>query len=202
MPYIDSIRHRLFDTNDVFDLRIINGEVDYQQRHVTAANFTLYKESEDEGGYRVQLGAGDQHVCLTPNQTVQKPRLREFFQTRDVRIAMSLAVDRDTLNELAFEGLYTPRQYSPLEQSPQSYPKQANAYLEYDPDRANQLLDDAGTPKRTTTASSLSRWQRRNYQLRCRMVQHSRPPDEALSKSSSATADVGIRQHTRAWSAL
>ena len=144
LPYIDTIRHRLFDTNDVFDLRIINGDVDYQQRHVSAANFTLYKESEDDGGYRVQLGAGDQHVCLTPNQTVKKPRLREFFQNRDVRIAMSIAVDRDTLNELAFEGLYTPRQYSPLEQSPQSYPKQANAHIEYDPDRANQLLDDAG----------------------------------------------------------
>ena len=144
LPYIDTIRHRLFDTNDVFDLRIINGDVDYQQRHVSAANFTLYKESEDDGGYRVQLGAGDQHVCLTPNQTVKKPRLREFFQNRDVCIAMSLAVDRDTLNELAFEGLYTPRQYSPLEQSPQSYPKQANAHIEYDPDRANQLLDDAG----------------------------------------------------------
>ena len=144
LPYIDTIRHRLFDTNDVFDLRIINGDVDFQQRHVSAANFTLYKESEDDGGYRVQLGAGDQHVCLTPNQTVKKPRLREFFQNRDVRIAMSIAVDRDTLNELAFEGLYTPRQYSPLEQSPQSYPKQANAHLEYDPDRANQLLDDAG----------------------------------------------------------
>ena len=143
LPYLDTIRHRLFDTNDVFDLRIINGEVDFQQRHVSPANFTLYKENEDGGGFRVQLGAGDQHVCLTPNMTVKKPRLREFFQNRDVRIAMSLAVDRDTLNELAFEGLYTPRQYSPLEQSPQSYPKQANAYLDYDPDRANQLLDDA-----------------------------------------------------------
>jgi peptide/nickel transport system substrate-binding protein len=144
LPYIDTIRHRLFDTNDVFDLRIINGEVDFQQRHVSAANFTLYKENEESGGFRVQLGAGDQHVCLTPNMTVQKPRLREFFQNLNVRIAMSLAVDRDTLNELAFEGLYTPRQYSPLEQSPQSYPKQANAYLDYDPDRAGQLLDEAG----------------------------------------------------------
>ena len=144
LPYLDTIRHRLFVTNDVFDLRIINGEVDFQQRHVSAANFTLYKENEESGGFRVQLGAGDQHVCLTPNMTVKKPRLREFFQHRDVRIAMSLAVDRDTLNELAFEGLYTPRQYSPLEQSPQSYPKQANAYLDYDPDRASQLLDDAG----------------------------------------------------------
>ena len=83
LPYIDTIRHRLFDTNDVFDLRIINGEVDFQQRHVSAANFTLYKENEDNGGFRVQLGAGDQHVCLTPKPDGQKaPSARIFPEPR------------------------------------------------------------------------------------------------------------------------
>jgi len=144
LPYIDAINHRLFNAGDVFDLRITSGEVDFQQRHVDAAKFTLFKQSEENGDYRVQLGVGDQHVVLTLNQTVKNPRLREFFQNRDVRISMSLAVDRDNLNELAYEGLYTPRQYSPLEQSPQSYPQQANVYLDYDPDRANALLDAAG----------------------------------------------------------
>ena len=30
LPYIDNINHRLFETNDVFDLWIINGEIDFQ----------------------------------------------------------------------------------------------------------------------------------------------------------------------------
>lgn len=144
LPYMDRIHHLLYESRDVFNLRIINGEIDYQQRGVEAADFTLLKENEEGGGYRVQIGIGDNHIVITPNQTVKNPRLREFFQNRNVRIAMSLGVDRIRLNELAYDGLYTPRQYSPLEQSPQSYPKQANVYLDYDPDQANQLLDEAG----------------------------------------------------------
>ena len=52
LPYVDTINHRLFETNDVFDLRIINGEVDFQSRHVNLANFTLYKENEEGGDYQ------------------------------------------------------------------------------------------------------------------------------------------------------
>ena len=67
-----------------------------------------------------------------------------FFNTRDVRIALSIAVDRDAINELVFDGLFIPRQYSPLSVSPQAYPKQAEAHIEYDVDTANALLDGAG----------------------------------------------------------
>ena len=70
--------------------------------------------------------------------------MREFFNDRNVRIALSLAVDRDELNELIYDGLLTPRQYSPLAMSPNYYAKLANAYIEYDPDKANRLLDEAG----------------------------------------------------------
>jgi peptide/nickel transport system substrate-binding protein len=74
--------------------------------------------------------------------------MREFAQDRKVRIALSLAVNRDELNELVYNGLLTPKQYSPLEMSPNAYPKLANAYIEYDPDRANELLDEAGYTER------------------------------------------------------
>ncbi|HZG69681.1 MAG TPA: ABC transporter substrate-binding protein, partial [Herpetosiphonaceae bacterium] len=51
---------------------------------------------------------------------------------------------RDDINELAFNGTATPRQYSPLEDSPQFYEKLSNAHIEFDPERANQMLDAAG----------------------------------------------------------
>ncbi len=148
LPYIDKVTHRLFDTNDVFNLRVINGEVDFQSRHIQTGNFTLYKENEDAGDYRVIIGTSTRHEVVTPNQGAQDPRVRELFQNRDVRIAMSLAVDREALNELVWDGLLTPRQYSPLDQSPQYYAKLTEAYAGYDPDRANQLLDDAGYAER------------------------------------------------------
>jgi peptide/nickel transport system substrate-binding protein len=65
-----------------------------------------------------------------------------------VRIAISYAMNRDEVNELIYNGLLTPRQYSPLSVSPNYYPKLSDAYIEYDPDKANELLDAAGYDKR------------------------------------------------------
>ncbi|MBX2999703.1 MAG: ABC transporter substrate-binding protein [Caldilineaceae bacterium] len=144
LPYVDTVNHRLFENPEVFNLRIINGEIDFQNRHVALGNFTLFKENEAAGDYQVVIGSSAGHTAVQLNLTTKNERLREFFNVRDVRIALSLAVDRNALNELVFDGLLTPRQYSPLEKSPQAYPAQANAYIEYDPARANELLDAAG----------------------------------------------------------
>lgn len=144
LPYLDRVNHRLFEHPDVFNLWIINGEIDFQNRHVNIGNFTLFKENESAGEFQVMLGISSGHSAIQLNHTTKNERLREFFQNRDVRIALSLAVDRVAINELVFGGLLTPRQYSPVSVSPNYYPKLSNAYLEYDPDRANELLDAAG----------------------------------------------------------
>lgn len=144
LPYLDQIAHQLYQTPDVFNLWIVGGEIDFQARGVDIGNYTLYKESEDKGDYQVLLAKSANHVCVQLNQTTKDQRLREFFQDQKVRIALSLAVDREGLNTLVYSGLLVPRQYSPLSMSPNAYPKQANAYIDYDPDQANQLLDEAG----------------------------------------------------------
>ncbi|MBX3010580.1 MAG: ABC transporter substrate-binding protein [Caldilineaceae bacterium] len=144
LPYIDTVNHRLFDQPDVFNLWITNGEVDFQNRHVAIANFTLFKENEGSGEYQVMVGSSSGHQALQLNLTTKNERLREFFNHRDVRIALSIAVDREDLNELVFDGLFTPRQYSPISSSPQYYEKLSNAHIEYDPEQANALLDAAG----------------------------------------------------------
>ncbi len=144
LPYIDRVTHLRFESPEAFTARIIAGEVDYQNRHTSIGNFTLYKENESRGDYSVVLGITAGHVAFQPNHTTKNPRLREFFQDRNVRIALSLAINRQEINELSFNGTATPRQYSPLKQSPQYYAEGSNAYIEYDPERANQLLDEAG----------------------------------------------------------
>ncbi len=148
LPYVDKVNHRLFETPDVFNLWIVNGEIDFQARHVGIGNYTLFKESEESGEYQVFLGVSAGHLCIQLNQTTKDARLRELFQDRNVRLAVSHAVNRDEINELVFDGLAKPRQYSPLEQSPQYYPALSDAHLEYDPDTANQLLDEAGYAER------------------------------------------------------
>jgi peptide/nickel transport system substrate-binding protein len=141
LPYFDGVNHRLFETNDVFNLWIVNGEIDFQARHVDAAAYTLYKENEANGDYKVVVGVSASHVAVQLNLATKNDKLREFFNTREVRFALSYAIDRSTLNELIFNGLATPRQYSPLPMSPQYYEKLSNAYLDFDVAKANELLD-------------------------------------------------------------
>ena len=144
VPYIDTVTHRLFESAEVLNMWVVNGEIDYQARHLSFGNYTLYKENEANGDYRVLDCISAGHQALQLNLSCKNQQLNDFFNTRDVRIAVSHAINRDEINELVWNGLLTPRQYSPLSMSPNYYPKLSDAYIEYDPDTANALLDGAG----------------------------------------------------------
>ncbi len=148
LPYIDTIHHRLYESPDVFNLWIVNGEIDFQGRNVDFGNYTLFKEKEASGDFTLNIGVSSYHTCFTPNHACLNDRLREFFGERRVRIALSHAVDRQAINDLLYYGLATPRQYSPMEVSPQYYAELSNAYLDYDVEKANALLDEAGYAQR------------------------------------------------------
>jgi len=156
LPYVDKVTHLLYEAPDAFSTRIIAGEIDFQARGVSIGNFTLYKENESKGDYTVKLGVTASHEVFTPNLTTKNDKLREFFQNRDVRIALSYAINRQEINDLIFNGTATPRQYSPLKESPQFYEKLSNAYIEYDVAKANDLLDKAGYDKKD--AQGLRLW--------------------------------------------
>lgn len=193
LPYVDTVHHRLFETNDVFDLRIIAGEIDFQGRHVQLDSFTLYKENEEDGDYSVYLGSASGHTAIQLNQTTKDERLRSLFQNADVRKALSVAVDRVTLNELVFDGLLTPRQYSPLSSSPQANMDQANAYTEYDPDMANALLDGAGYAEKNSDGERL--WPGTNEPISFIIEGTAQPGtqgEDAVLQIVKYFADVGI----------
>ena len=182
LPYIDTVNHRLFETPDVFNLWIVNGEIDHQARHVNIGNFTLFKENEASGDYRVLRGITANHLALQLNQTTKEPRLREFFQDRNVRIAISHAINREEINELIYDDQLTPRQYSPIETSPNFYEKLSNAYIEYDPDEANRLLDEAGYDQRDSEGGACTRMAGRrlfHHRGSTRPVRPARPRPDA-----------------------
>jgi peptide/nickel transport system substrate-binding protein len=159
LPYIDKVTHRLFAASapDVLTLRVTNGEIDFQYRLLSVGNLPVYKAGEAKGDYKVVLGVNASHVALAPNLTTKNKPLAEFFNQRSARIAMSLAINRENINQLVFNGLTKPRQYSPMTVSPQYYEKLTNAYIKYDPDTANKMLDDAGYTKKDSNGMRLFR---------------------------------------------
>ncbi len=159
LPYLDKIQHRLYAASspEVLALWVTNGEIDFQYRQMQIAKLPLYKESEAKGDYKTVLGVLASHVGICLNLTTKNAPLAEFFNQTNARIAISLAVNRQNINDLVYNGLLTPRQYSPLPMSPQYYEKLSNAYINYDPATANKMLDDLGYTKKDSNGIRLYR---------------------------------------------
>ena len=144
LPYIDTISNALFADNTVFDLWIAQGLIDFQMRHVGAAGYTFYKESEETGNYRVLRWRNASTNAYHPNTNHSDPQLRALFDDAGFREAMSISINREEINELVYDGLAEPRQASPVSGSPNYDPEFESRWVEYDPDRAMALLDDIG----------------------------------------------------------
>lgn len=144
LPYINTVSHRYFSQDSEFTDMVTSGRIDFQARHASFGYYDLYKEHEVAGGYHVVLGVTANHLAIQFNMTTLDPRLRSFLQERNVRIALSLAVDRTAMNDSLYDGLAVPRQYSPLATSPQYYPTLSNAYIAYNTAQANLLLNNLG----------------------------------------------------------
>jgi peptide/nickel transport system substrate-binding protein len=147
LPYIDAVEHSFFENAEVFNLWIAQGKIDLQNRHVEPGSFTFFKENESQGGYRVLQWRKAETEAYFPNQTTPDPALRELFAKPEFREALNLAINRKEISEVVFNGLLKPRQYSPIVGSPEYDKEMEQRWTEYDPKRANELLDQLGLKK-------------------------------------------------------
>ncbi len=152
LPYIDEVRFTFFADKEALNLAAVSGEIDMQGRHINMSTYPLMKEKEDSGNYHVitwpSFGGSD--AVLMFNQTYQNdPAIGELLQNKDFRIALSYAIDRAAISELAFLGLGEARQGVPAPFHPY-YPgdEYAFKYTELDLDTANALLDGIGLTER------------------------------------------------------
>lgn len=146
LPYIDRIIYDLVEEDSII-LKVLAGEIDCKLID-DISNYTLLMENREKGGYRISkwISADGASTCIQLNQTVEDLGLRELFQDVRFRKALSLAIDREEINEIVHEGLETPRQAALVDGLPYSSKKWSNAYAEYDPESAAKYLDEIGLP--------------------------------------------------------
>lgn len=149
LPYLDGIHFAISDTETI-QLKIIQGELGMQSRHTRFENYPLYMSQRENGGYQVRhwISSTASKNMFTFNLTHKDPYLRELFNRREFRVAMSLGIDRRELNEGAYFGIGAARQAAPLRASPHYNEEFESAHVRYDPKRANQMLDELGLAKR------------------------------------------------------
>jgi peptide/nickel transport system substrate-binding protein len=151
LPYIDTVNMKVISDVQSIVLAAIGGQLDLQVRHInTIGNKPVLAQHADQGGYVLEpLTATDATAeALFLNQTDKNPKLRNLLTNHDFRQALSLAIDRDEINDIVFLGQTKPWQVAPLPQD-KFYNKQlATQYSTRDIDLANKLLDGLGLAKR------------------------------------------------------
>ena len=145
LPYIDRVIMNVADGR-LIPAKAGAGEADLQARHLAFGDYAFLKRGEERAGTRVRLWntARGAHVALFPNQNVADDTWRALVRDVRLRRALSLAIDRDEINQVIYYGLATPGNDSLLPGSPLYRPRYRERWAAFDLAQANALLDGLG----------------------------------------------------------
>jgi hypothetical protein len=144
LPYIDEVIVNIAD-NSLIPAKTGFGESDLQARYIRFDHYTFLKKGEKAKGFTVRLWptASGSKVALFPNLNVEDPVWRAL--NRDVRFrrALSLAINRQAINQVLYFGLARPSANTVLPESPLFKEAYQTAWARLDVKKANALLDEA-----------------------------------------------------------
>ncbi|HMO26238.1 MAG TPA: ABC transporter permease subunit, partial [Tepidisphaeraceae bacterium] len=152
LPYIDRLQFEVQD-GKMLALSAANGGVTMQGRHLRFSDYTEMMSRRATANTRVLhwYPAVRSTWVINPNLNRRvnpgEPQTRwkaELLSDKRFRQALSLAIDRRRIIRADQSGIGEPSQVEPGPESPFHSPELKNAFIEFDPARANALLDEIG----------------------------------------------------------
>jgi len=149
LPYIDEVEETYAPDKELIELKIINGEIQYKAQSLQISSLPLYQQNQDKGNYDIQMAqAAGNGRTYTFNATHKDPVLAALFSDPRFSKAMSLALNRDEINQTLCFGLCQPVGGVPVHSSVSfAKPEWFTKDIEYDPAAADALLDEIGLKK-------------------------------------------------------
>jgi peptide/nickel transport system substrate-binding protein len=149
LPYIDRVAMTVVNSR-LIPAKAAAGDTDLQARALGFENYAVLKRGESRHNYAVHLwqSAAGAETALYPNLNVADPVWREVVRNPDFRRALSLAIDRQEINQTIYFGLADVGGNTVLPGSPLYRPEYAAAWTDFDLAKANALLDAAGLARR------------------------------------------------------
>jgi peptide/nickel transport system substrate-binding protein len=146
LPYIDYLEVQRVDSAEIMAAKASTGQVDFAGRQFMTADIPLFKRFEKKNGYSTYIWARPygSDVVLQFNLNHRDEGLRKIFQDVRFRRAMSLAINREEVNDIVYFGQGVPRQLTVVPSSRYFEPEFAAAWAEFDPVRAGELFDEMG----------------------------------------------------------
>ncbi|WP_437615697.1 ABC transporter substrate-binding protein [Sorangium sp. So ce834] len=142
-PAVDGLRFPAYPSNDQVTMALVNGEIDWAGAFVPDIEQVFVAKDPAHHHYWFPLVGGT--ATLYPNAT------RKPFDDVRVRKAISMAIDRDQIVKLAADNYTHGADATGLDDSYERFRNEkavaAGDWVHFDPQRANQILDDAGYPR-------------------------------------------------------
>ncbi len=145
LPYISEQDEQYINDAQVRLLKLVNGEVEYKTQSLQLSDVPLLLENQEKGDYTIDIRPKIAMHAFSFNVTSEDPEKRKVFGDLRFRTAMSIAINRDDLNEVAYFGQGIPQQYIGFSPAPGFVDEKWQSHAtEYDLDKAKSLLDEVG----------------------------------------------------------
>ncbi|MHA3976735.1 ABC transporter substrate-binding protein [Halovulum sp. GXIMD14794] len=151
LPYVDKLEWNVSQDNQSIILEAVAGNIDMQARRISSlANKPVLAENAEKGGYKLyeRRNSNSNTMAIHFNHTHKDPVMREAIRNKDVRVALSHAIDREEIIDIVYQGVGEPFQIGPRPGHTLYNEQLGKQHTEYDPDLANEMLDAAGYDQR------------------------------------------------------
>lgn len=143
LPYVDRYETSVVADPRNIPMKIIAGEVNLLRDLVEHEKVPLYREQEKKGGYRVDLNLvyHNAPIALFINYNYSDPTWYQVVNDYHFRQAVNMAINRQEIIDILFLGMGITSPWFPSE---------------YNPQKAEQLLDEMGMDKRDAQGDRLA----------------------------------------------
>ena len=155
LPYVDRL-HFEIKNQLLIPIAAASGAITFQI-FVMDLHYTLLMSERDNGDYEVYhwfpatrsryLIYPNLNLLIVPDDPVTQMK-HDLLNDKRFRQALSLAINRRQIIETVYNRVGEPAQLSPGRESFFHHEKLHNSFTEYDPERANRLLDEIGLTRR------------------------------------------------------
>ncbi|MDH5748740.1 MAG: ABC transporter substrate-binding protein [Rhodospirillales bacterium] len=197
LPYLDRVVMTIASSK-LIPAKTGTGESDIQARNIQFNNYTFLKQGEKRNNFKVRLwqSAKGAQMAIYPNLNTTDPVWRKLFRTTEFRRALSIAIDRNEINQVIYFGLAEGGNNTILRNSKLFRQEYADKWAKFDIKKANQILDGLG----------LTKWDSRKI----RILPDGRPMEitvetagedseqaDVLELIRDSWARIGIKLHTK-----
>lgn len=161
LPYINELRTIRVADPEATLLKTIAGDFDFVRLGFIGgtANLPVLSDNKESGNYRFAYASWmpNSFSNIMFNYTTEDEVKRELYNNVDFRRALSVAINREEIIALIYKGGVFASQVAPARGEPYHGESELfQSYAQFDPELANQMLDELGLTERDSNGYRLA----------------------------------------------